>query len=105
TSSSRQPTTTPGSPPPEQTPPSRGLRAPGQFSLPETRTYPVTIFLSPEGPVRTNRTIGLSQVQFDELIRRAQELITWDKGVGRPRRLTLAQGLKATLMSFKNNIT
>jgi YD repeat-containing protein len=55
--------------------------------------------------VRTNRTIGLSQVQFDELLRRVGELITWDKGVGRPHRLTLAQGLKATLMYFKNNVT
>jgi hypothetical protein len=55
--------------------------------------------------VRTNRTIGMSQVQFGELLRRVEELVTWDKGVGRPRGLTLAQGLKATLMYFKNNIT
>jgi hypothetical protein len=55
--------------------------------------------------VRTNRTIGMSQVQFGELLRRVKELVTWDKGVGRPRGLTLAQGLKATLMYFKNNIT
>src|SRR5207237_7926787 len=63
------------------------------------------IFHSPEEPVRTNRTIGMSQVQFGELLRRVKELVTWDKGVGRPRGLTLAQGLKATLMYFKNNIT
>jgi hypothetical protein len=50
------------------------------------------IFHSPEGPVRTNRTIGMSQVQFEELRRRVEELVTWDKGVGRPRGLTLAQG-------------
>ena len=55
--------------------------------------------------MRTNRTIGMSQVQFGELLRRVEELVTWDKGVGRPRGLTLAQGLKATLMYFKNNIT
>ena len=55
--------------------------------------------------MRTNRTIGMSQVQFGELLRRVQELVTWDKEVGRPRGLTLAQGLKATLMYFKNNIT
>jgi hypothetical protein len=55
--------------------------------------------------VRTNRTIGMSQVQFGELLRRVEELVTWDKGAGRPRGLTLAQGLKATLMYFKNNIT
>jgi hypothetical protein len=55
--------------------------------------------------VRTNRTIGLSNVQFDELLERVDHLITWDKGIGRPRGLTLAQALKATLMYFKNNIT
>jgi hypothetical protein len=55
--------------------------------------------------VRTNRTIGMSQVQFGELLRRVEGLVTWDKGAGRPRGLTLAQGLKATLMYFKNNIT
>ena len=55
--------------------------------------------------MRTNRTIGMSQVQFGELLRRVEELVTWNKGVGRPRGLTLAQGLKATLMYFKNNIT
>jgi hypothetical protein len=37
----------------------------------------------------------MSQVQFGELLRRVEELVTWDKGVGRPRGLTLAQGLKA----------
>src|SRR5437868_14872131 len=63
------------------------------------------IFHSPEGPVRTNRTIGMSQVKFGELLRRVEGLVTWDKGAGRPRGLTLAQGLKATLMYFKNNIT
>jgi hypothetical protein len=47
----------------------------------------------------------MSQVQFGELLRHIEELITWDKGIGRPRGLTLAQGLKATLMYFKNNIT
>jgi hypothetical protein len=47
----------------------------------------------------------MSQVQFGELLRRVEELVTWDKGVGRPRGLTLTQGLKATLMYFKNNIT
>jgi DDE superfamily endonuclease len=62
--------------------------------------------LSPqEEPVRSNRTIGLSEVQFDELVERVGRLITWDKGVGRPRGLTLAQAVKATLTYFKNNIT
>jgi hypothetical protein len=55
--------------------------------------------------VQSNRTIGLSDIQFDELLERVGRLIVWDKGVGRPRSLTLAQGLKATLMYFKNNIT
>lgn len=55
--------------------------------------------------MQSNRTIGLSDVQFDELLERVGRLIDWDKGVGRPRSLTLAQALKATLMYFKNNIT
>ena len=55
--------------------------------------------------MRTNRTIGMSQVQFGELVRRVEELVTWDKGVGRPRGVTLTQGLTATLMYVKNNIT
>jgi hypothetical protein len=55
--------------------------------------------------VRSNRTIGLSQVQFDELLRRVERLVVWDRRTGRPRSLTLAQGVKATLMYFKNNIT
>jgi YD repeat-containing protein len=55
--------------------------------------------------VRTNRTIGLSEVQFDELLRRVEGRIVWNKGSGRPRSLTLSQALKATLMYFKNNVT
>jgi hypothetical protein len=31
--------------------------------------------------VRTNRTIGMSQAQFGELLRRVEELVTGDKGV------------------------
>jgi hypothetical protein len=40
--------------------------------------------------VRSNRTIGMSRVQFGELLRRVGELVVWDKKVGRPRALTLA---------------
>jgi hypothetical protein len=55
--------------------------------------------------VRSNRTIGMSRVRFGELLRRVGELVVWDKKVGRPRALTLAQALRATLMYFKNNLT
>src|SRR5919202_6729197 len=47
----------------------------------------------------------MSQVQFGELVRRVEELVTWDEGVGRPRGLTLTQRLTATLMYVKNNIS
>lgn len=52
-----------------------------------------------------NRTTGLTLEQFDELIVRIEERVTWDRGSGRPRQLTLRQAVKATLMYFKNNIT
>lgn len=55
--------------------------------------------------MRTNRTIGLSQVRFDEPLRRVEQLVVWDKRVGPPCRLTLAHALKAIMMYFKNNIT
>ena len=55
--------------------------------------------------MRTNRTIGMSQVQFGELVRRVEELVTGDEGVGRPRGVTWAQGLTATLRYVKDNIT
>jgi hypothetical protein len=55
--------------------------------------------------VRSSRTIGMSRVQFEELLRRVGELVVWDKKVGRPRGLTSAQALKATQTYFKNDVT
>lgn len=55
--------------------------------------------------MRTNRTIGLSDVQFSELYERVARSVSWDKKKGRPRRLSLRQALKVTLTYFKNNIT
>lgn len=55
--------------------------------------------------MRSHRTVGLSRIQCHELLRRVERLIDWDKPTGRPRKLTLTQALKATLMYFKNNLT
>jgi hypothetical protein len=55
--------------------------------------------------LQTNATTGLTAEQFDELVMRIAERITWDRGAGRPRELTLRQAVKATIMYFKNNIT
>lgn len=55
--------------------------------------------------MRSHRTVGLSRIQFSELLARVGRLIVWDRGIGRPRKLTLAQALRITLTYVKNNIT
>jgi hypothetical protein len=52
-----------------------------------------------------NRTTGLTGEQFDELVARIEKRVVWDRGIGRPRQLTLRQAVKSVLMYFKNNIT
>lgn len=53
----------------------------------------------------SHRTTGLDDEQFDELLARVEEQITWDAGTGRPRALTLRQALKATLLYKRHNMT
>ena len=48
---------------------------------------------------------GLTTAQFDELVTRVEERVIWDSAIGRPRRLTLRQAVKATIMYFKTNVT
>jgi hypothetical protein len=55
--------------------------------------------------LRANATTGLTADQFDELVARIEERVLWDSGIGRPRRLTLRQAVKATVMYFKTNVT
>ena len=55
--------------------------------------------------MRAQATTGLTAEQFDELVARIEERLTWDSGSGRPRRLTLRQAVKATVMYFKTNVT
>ena len=46
-----------------------------------------------EEPLRYHRTFGLDAEQLDELEERIEELLAepWDKGVGRPRSLSLTR--------------
>jgi hypothetical protein len=55
--------------------------------------------------LRSDATTGLTAEQFDDLLTRIEQRITWRRGAGRPRQLTLRQAVKATLMYFKTNIT
>lgn len=53
----------------------------------------------------THRTTGLNPAQFAELVLRARAVIEWDKGGGRPRKLTLTQAIKLTVIIERHNIT
>jgi hypothetical protein len=50
---------------------------------------------------------GLTDVQLDDLEERAENFMeeSWDKGVGRPRELTLREALIVTCGYMRNNIT
>lgn len=55
--------------------------------------------------MRPNRTTGMDEIRFDELVEMVGERIEWDSPTGRPKALTLTQAIKATLIYFKNNVT
>ncbi len=55
--------------------------------------------------MRGQATTGLTPAQFDELVARVEERVTWASGIGRPRQLALRQAVKATIMYFKTNVT
>ncbi|HZC03529.1 MAG TPA: transposase family protein [Gammaproteobacteria bacterium] len=60
---------------------------------------------SPEGPLPGQATTGLTSEQFDELVERVEQRVTWNSGQGRPRELMLRQAVKAVVMYFRTNIT
>lgn len=51
------------------------------------------------------RTTGLTSQQFTTLLTYLSHHLTWGKPGGRPPALTLAQGLKATLLYHRHNLT
>jgi hypothetical protein len=55
--------------------------------------------------LRIKRTTGLDKVPFNDLVTLVGERLTWDAPTGRPKALTLAQAVKATLIYYKNNVT
>ena len=55
--------------------------------------------------MRLNRTTGLDNIRFDELVEMVEARVEWDSPTGRPKALTLEQAVKATLIYFKNNVT
>ena len=56
--------------------------------------------------MRFERMSGLDEEQLDELVYRADELHgePWDKGIGRPRELTLREALVVTCGYLRQHI-
>lgn len=50
-------------------------------------------------------TTGLTGKQLDELVGRVGQRIVWDRGVGRPRVLSLRQAVNVALTYYRRNIT
>src|SRR6476646_2944410 len=61
---------------------------------------------SEEKPLRYQRTLGLDAEQLEELHMRTEDILPepWDKGTGRPKKLTLRQAIAVTLMYNRQNI-
>ena len=53
-----------------------------------------------EKPLRYQRTFGLKAEQLDELEGRIEDLLPepWDKGIGRPKSLSLREAIMVTLL-------
>src|SRR5512135_2129640 len=58
----------------------------------------------PEGQLPGQAITGLAPEQFDELVSRVGERVTWESGRGRPRQLSLRQAVKAVVMYFRTNV-
>jgi hypothetical protein len=60
-----------------------------------------------EEPLRYHRTFGMNAEQLDELEERITGLLVepWDKGVGRPKSLTLREAIMVTLLYNRQNMT
>jgi hypothetical protein len=56
--------------------------------------------------LRYHRTFGLDAEQLDELEDRIEELLTepWDKGIGRPKSLSLREAIMVTLLYKRQNM-
>lgn len=48
---------------------------------------------------------GLGSDQLVELISRIDEVIEWERGIGRPRALSMAEAVAAVCMYLRNNVT
>jgi hypothetical protein len=59
-----------------------------------------------EEPLRYQRTFGLNAEQLDELEARIEDILPepWDKGVGRPKSLSLREAIMVTLVYERQNI-
>jgi hypothetical protein len=56
--------------------------------------------------LRYQRTLGLDSEQLEELHARVEDILAepWDKGTGRPKKLTLREAIAVTLMYKRQNI-
>ena len=56
--------------------------------------------------MRYHRTFGLDAEQLDELEELIEELLTepWDKGIGRPKSLSLREAIMVTLLYTRQNL-
>jgi hypothetical protein len=60
-----------------------------------------------EKPLRYQRTFGLNSRQLDELEARIEDILPepWDKGIGRPKSLSLRESIMVTLLYKRQNMT
>jgi transposase len=59
-----------------------------------------------EEPLRYQRTFGLNIEQLDELEERIEDILPepWDKGIGRPKSLSLREAIMVTLLYKRQNM-
>jgi hypothetical protein len=59
-----------------------------------------------EEPLRYHRTFGLNAEQLDELEDRIKEILPepWDKGIGRPKSMSLREAIMVTLLYNRQNM-
>src|SRR5258708_7051655 len=59
-----------------------------------------------EKPLRYHRTFGLNAEQLDELEERIEDILPgpWDKGIGRPKSLSLREAIMVTLLYKRQNL-
>src|SRR5258708_13269112 len=59
-----------------------------------------------EKPLRYHRTFGLNAEQLDELEERIEDILPgpWNKGIGRPKSLSLREAIMVTLLYKRQNM-